>query len=222
MNTTRKKTTQRGFTLIELMVALVVLTIGLFSIIHLQVVTVRGHTYARERAEAYEIGLGVAQNLQVLAKEWVEMRVGGNQSFQAVFGNMLGANSLVNPAPQAGNPIPIASLQSVQRYLDIDTSADANPGTASAINIFGRNPVTDAGLLGARGGYRVHYIAYNIPLRAGEVPDLRVVRVIIFVSWESKDHGTDVDWTNWWNGGAGFWNRHMVTVTTTIRQARHY
>ena len=42
----------RGFTLIELMVAMVVLTLGLFSIIHLQVVTVRGHAYARERNEA--------------------------------------------------------------------------------------------------------------------------------------------------------------------------
>ncbi|MBW2700245.1 MAG: prepilin-type N-terminal cleavage/methylation domain-containing protein, partial [Deltaproteobacteria bacterium] len=44
-----------GFSLIEVMVAMVILTLGLFAVINLQVIAVRGNTFARARTDAQKI-----------------------------------------------------------------------------------------------------------------------------------------------------------------------
>ena len=65
----RRRSGRSGYTLIELMVALVVLSLGLFSILQLQVYTVRGHAYAREKLEALRIAQGVAEELRTRSLE---------------------------------------------------------------------------------------------------------------------------------------------------------
>jgi prepilin-type N-terminal cleavage/methylation domain-containing protein len=210
--------TERGFTLVELMVALVVLTAGLFAIIHMQVVTIRGHSYAREREEAYQIAQGIAENLRTRSLEWLDLRDGMDKTFADVFPEI----TLITPPPLAGTNIDMINLRSMQEYAGTAISADGTPQTASPINVFGRNPTDNPGLPGARGAYRVHYIAYAVPYQEGQPPDGSLIRVTIFVSWESKDHGADVDWSNWWNGGAAYWDRHIVSVTTYLKRHRKY
>jgi len=217
----KKPRGRRGFTLIELMVALVVLSLGLFSIVHLQIVTVRGHTYSRERAEAMEIANGIAQYLQTKGLEWADLRNGVDILPTVVYADVLGNTPLVDPPPPQGTDINFAALGAVERYVDMTTSADATPAAASAINVFGKNPVSNPGLDGARGAYRVHFVAHQIPLQ-NDPPGGRMWRVTIFVSWESKDHGMDVNWSSWWTDETAYWNRHMVSVTTIIRQARRW
>lgn len=209
----------RGFTLVELMVALVVLSLGLFSVIHLQVVTIRGHSYAREREEAYQIAQGIAENLRTRALQWEDLRnPAPDKTFEEVFPEI----AKITPPPAGGAVIDINTLRALQEYAGTGIAADSSAESAAPINVFARNPTDHPDLPGARGAYRVHYIAYDVPLEEGVPPDGRLVRVTIFVSWESKDHGADVDWSNWWNGGAGYWNRHIVSVTTYLRQARKY
>lgn len=214
----RRARTETGFTLVELMVALVVLTAGLFAIIHMQVVTIRGHSYAREREEAYQIAQGIAENLRTRSLEWLDVRHGMDKTFADVFPEI----TLINPPPLAGSNIDMVNLRSLQEYAGIAISADGTPQGASPINVFARNPTDNPGLPGARGAYRVHYIAYAVPYQEGQPPDNTLIRVTIFVSWESKDHGADVDWSNWWNGGANYWDRHIVSVTTYLKQHRKH
>lgn len=209
---------KRGFTLVELMVALVVLTLGLFSVIHLQVVTIRGHTYAREREEAYQIAQGIAENLRTRSLAWLDLRAAQDKTFAEVFPEI----TLTDPPPLAGTNIDIATVSSLQVYAGTTIASDGSPESAAPINVFARNPTDNPGLSGTRGAYRVHYMAYAVPLEEGQPADGNLVRVIIFVSWESKDHGTDVDWSNWWNGGANYWNRHIVSVTTYLKRHRKH
>jgi prepilin-type N-terminal cleavage/methylation domain-containing protein len=217
----RRAKGNRGFTLVELMVALVVLTIGLFSIIHLQVITVRGHTYARETMEAMDIALGVRNYLLTRGVEWASLRAGGSLPVTTVFSDVLGATPLVIPAPTSGSEINFAALGWVMKYGEMSIAADAGPAGATAINVFGRDVVTFPGLWGARGAYRVHFMFHPVPLPF-DPPGGRLVRGTIFVSWESKDHGIDVDWTNWWSDETAFWNRHMVSVPLVIRQIKRW
>lgn len=209
----------KGFTLIELMVALVVLTMGLFSVIHLQVVTIRGHAYAREREEAYQIAQGIAENLRTRALAWEEFRPPApSRTFEEVFPEI----EKITPPPAGGAVIDLDELAALQVYAGTNIAADTAPESAAPINVFARNPTDDPDLPGARGAYRVHYYAYDVSLVEGVPPDGRLVRVTIFVSWESKDHGADVDWEDWWTGDAEYWNRHIVSVTTYLKQVRKH
>ena len=82
-----KRRHEPGFTLIELMVALVLLSIGLFSVIQLQVVTVRGGAFARERSEAQALANAVAEEMRARALNWVDNQVLADFDLQAdVFG----------------------------------------------------------------------------------------------------------------------------------------
>ena len=211
---------KNGFTLVELMVALVVLTLGLFSVIHLQIVTIRGHSYAREREEAYQIAQGIIEEMKIRNLEWVDLRM-LDPDLEEFDDHSQGL--IISPSPLYGNDIDIADIRALRLYGGTDIAADDNPQSAAPINIFARNPTADPGLPGARGAYRVHYVAYHVRPENLDGPDLDMVRVILFVSWESKDHGTDVDWSGggWWNTGT-YWDRHMVSVTAYLKKNRRY
>jgi prepilin-type N-terminal cleavage/methylation domain-containing protein len=200
---------EKGFTLIELMVSLVVMTLGLFSVIHLQVVTVRGHAYARERTQATQIALGVAEEMRSQAKGWLAKRDGVKVAFNSLFPDIV----LITPAPAVGDQLDFADLRSLTKYAGQEIAADADFINAWRINTYGYSPDSGTALpvqwVGAI--YRVHCVAHrvNLPLPA---PQNTLVRVTVIVSWDNKDHGEGTDWANW-VGEDNFWRRHMVTKT---------
>jgi prepilin-type N-terminal cleavage/methylation domain-containing protein len=239
MNPGRKRThrqaTETGFTLIEVMMAMVILSVGLFSVVQLQVISVRGGAYARERIEAMEIATGVMEEMRTQNLEWVEnMKLKTFAPTTTVYPPALFPMA---PIPAACTPLPIAGLQSVQTYLHDPATGNRNiiatsaaPGDALLINVHGQTAAA-AGLSGERAIYRVHYISHFVPSSTQDIPTdaccgasppcdfprscPQLIRVTVIVSWDNKDVGVqDYDWANWWdNGGDNFWDRHMVTVT---------
>jgi len=185
------------------------------------VVTVRGHTYAREQMEAVEIAMGVKNYLLTRGVEWIDLRDGADRAMPDIFQDILGATPLAVPTPTSGSDINFASLGAVMKYEEKSIAADASPGGATAINIFGRDVITFPDLWGARAAYRVHFMIHQVPLPF-DPPGGRLVRGTIFVTWESKDHGIDVDWTNWWTDETGYWNRHHVAMPVVIRQTKRW
>lgn len=203
-----------GFTLIELMVAMVVLSIGLVGIIHMQVVTVRGNSYAMERTEALRIAQGVVNDLRARGVEWVNL-MAIEKTFDEVFENEVQLATVAEPS--SGANMVIADLKPQQSY-------GGNTGIAT-----GTDALTDAQLLNVRGEvaglggiYRVHYAAHPVYLDPTAVaPSSDVVRVTVFVSWDNKDHGEEYNWSNWVNDDV-FWKRHMVTTTTYLYRQRFW
>lgn len=196
-----------GFTLIELMIALVVMSLGLLSILHLQVVTVRGHAYARERTQATQIALGISEEMRNTAKAWLAKRDGTVVLVSAIFPDLL-----ILPDPPVGTQLAFANLRSVTSYAGQAIAADGAFTSAWRINTYGYSveggapPALTAGAI-----FRVHYVAHwvDLPLPA---PPNTVFRVTVIVSWDNKDHGEATNWTNWQNQN-NFFKRHMVTKT---------
>jgi prepilin-type N-terminal cleavage/methylation domain-containing protein len=220
-----------GFTLIELMVAMTVLSVGLFAIIHMQIVTVRGHSYARERTQAYEIAMGVAEELRTWGHGWVELPNGSGYDFEETFTatnpnlsiNLI--NSTLAALPSEGGQIPYASLNSTESYRGFKVSADDTLVTARLINVFGKGPAVDgvnaAELESGAALYRVHYVAHPVRLQPGGAGNPDLVRVSVFVSWDNKDHGDrSYDWSQWGADANTYFNRNMVAVTFYL--SRHY
>jgi prepilin-type N-terminal cleavage/methylation domain-containing protein len=204
-----------GFTLIELMIAMVILSLGLFSVIHMEVVTVRGNAYARERTEAYQIATGVVEELRAQALEWVDVRVGADPTFADVFPNIV-----VTQTADDGALTLADNVKALREYRGIDIATDDGGETAMPINIHAYNTQDFAGIKSSRAIYRIHYLAVNVPLLAGDLPSPDLVRVSIFVSWDNKDHGLqDIDWNNFWDN---FWDRHMVVVTCYLTRTRNW
>jgi prepilin-type N-terminal cleavage/methylation domain-containing protein len=220
-----------GFTLIELMVAMTVLSIGLFAIIHMQIVTVRGHSYARERTQAYEIAMGVAEELRTWGHGWVELPDGSGDNFESTFtsSNANLDNNLIQPTlaalPTAGDPLAFTTLNSLESYRGYKVAADETLKTARLVNVFGMGPKVDlvspTQLESCAAIYRVHYVAHPVRLEPGGGGSPDLVRVTVVVSWDNKDHGDrSYDWTKWGDDAATFFNRNMVAVTFYLTRHR--
>jgi prepilin-type N-terminal cleavage/methylation domain-containing protein len=216
-----------GFTLIELMVAMTILAIGLFAIIHMQIITVRGHSYARERTQAYEIAMGVAEELRTWGHGWVELPSGSGYDFAGTFTSTNPSlatdiiSSTLAALPEAGNPLTYANLNSLKSYRGKEISEDFTLKKAKLVNIFGEG--ASAVELGGVGNiYRVHYVAHPIRLQSTDaVGSQDLVRVTVFVSWDNKDHGDrSYDWTKWGDDATTYFGRNMVAVTFYLSRHR--
>jgi prepilin-type N-terminal cleavage/methylation domain-containing protein len=226
----KKTSATGGFTLFELMVAMVILAVGLFAIVQLGVVSVRGNGYSRERIEAMEIAQGVVDELKTRASNWVDNQTGVDPTFADIFPDLV-----ITPTPNPGVPLAIGDLRPVQTYLSTGgvrkpIASDMNdPTGAIRINADGEQEGCDS-LVCARAIYRVHYVAHNVrsmpPQGVSDSPvNPNLVRISIFVSWDSKDYGEkDYNWEgdNWWDNGEDFWKRHMVVVTTNVFRRRNW
>jgi prepilin-type N-terminal cleavage/methylation domain-containing protein len=220
-----------GFTLIELMVAMVVLALGMFSVLQLQVYTVRGHAYAREKLEALRIAQGVVEELRTRSLEWVEGKT-VTKTFDQVF-NTPTANFpvlAVGATPPAGTNLDTNNLFSVTSYLRDTgglgaryalTTGPGDTAVANAVpaNMFGA-PLGTGQMEGQRTVYRVHLTGHYVRTQAGTPPNPNLVRMTVFVSWDNKDFGEQYDWNNWWSGGDNFFRRHMVALSFYLFKRR--
>lgn len=212
--TSRAGTGRAGFTLIELMVSMIVMAIGLVGIIHMQVVTVRGNSYAMERTEALRIAQGVIGDLRARGIEWVNLHT-TEKTFDEVFNNEIQLATVAEPSTGANM---------VKDDLKPQQSYGGNTGIAA-----GADALTDAQLLNVRAEvdglgavYRVHYAAHPVYLEPSDTtPSTDVVRVTVFVSWDNKDHGEEYAWSSWSNDDV-FWKRHMVTATAYLHRQRFW
>ena len=217
----RRSGDQRGFTLIELMVSLVVMTLGLFAVIHLQVVTVRGHSYARERTLATQMAYGVAEEMRNQSRAWVARRDGTKVDFNHddVFPDIALAVT-----PTLGNQLNFADVHSLESYAGNEIAVDDAFTSAYLINTFGYSPDSGAATPDLYTGaiFRIHYIGHFVDLPLPAPAGLRnTVRMTVFVSWDNKDHGEGTNWQTW-AGVNNFWRRHMVALTFYLNRTRTF
>ena len=208
----------KGYTLIELMVSLVVMTLGLLTVIHLQVVTVRGHSYSRERTQATQIALGVAEEMRNRSRAWV-VRRSGPETFATVFPDIVLAAT-----PTGGAQLSMANMYSMINYADNQIAVDSGFPSAYRINTYGYSPDSGAATPDLYAGalYRVHYIAHYFQLPLPAPAGLQnMVRMTVFVSWDNKDHGQSTNWQTWATVG-NYWRRHMVTLTFYLTPTKTY
>ncbi len=217
--------TRAGFTLIELMAAMVVMAIGLFAIIQLQLVSIRGNSYAQERSNAQEIANGVAEEIMTQALGWVNLApFGPNVTFGALFSPPLHTLILMNANPvPMGNQIPFGELQTLTMYRGNAIALGDTINTDGCSSLSTTNPeCQNLGNIGRF--YRVHYIAEAVPLTAGR--------------WEPESAASCTHYgvcllgqQRSWSAGPrvgqpqskiDYWNRHMVSVTFFVRGKTSY
>ena len=212
-----------GFTLIEVMVSMVIMSVGLFAIAHMIVISVRASSYGWERTTALEIAHAAIEELQARSNIWIQR---ANVPSQFEDGGIFDDIGLAaEPAPGLSMaPEDVAALLRFGGSLDIGqanqiASAPTREG-AYAINQFGAAREIVPGSLASEGAiFRVNYIAFPFT----RTPDAfhgmaarnwNLVYVLVIVSWDNKDHGEqDYAWTDW---DSNFWKRHMVVVPTFI------
>ncbi|NMB76958.1 MAG: prepilin-type N-terminal cleavage/methylation domain-containing protein [Myxococcales bacterium] len=202
-----------GYTLVELMIAIVIVGVGLFPVIQLQLVSMRNSTYAEERTGATMLAQAVADELRTRALRWT-----GSTAFNAIFPDILTDN-----LPTCQSPLNTATnLRSLLRFRAQDIAAGQPLAQATPVNRLG-NPVTNfPNLTGMGAIYRVHYVAYrDCPRPDDAVVDDDIIKVIIYVSWDNRTFGhQDYDWNVGWTVADMFWKRHMVSTTVTLRRQR--
>jgi prepilin-type N-terminal cleavage/methylation domain-containing protein len=201
-----------GFTLIELMVAMVFLAIGLFSIVQMEVLAIRGSGYARERSEAQLIAMGVIEEFRAQALQWTDL-LGAND-----FGNVFSGDYQIQltATPVAVPPLlDFQNLRSVLRYMGNQIAAGATFAQAYQINVFGKSPSVANNIEASGALYRVHYIAYPVITDfSTNIPDPNVVRMSVYVSWDNRDFGNQqINWSTAWQNATTYFQRNMVTVT---------
>jgi prepilin-type N-terminal cleavage/methylation domain-containing protein len=209
---------RRGFTLIELMAAMVVMAVGLFSVIQLQLVSIRGTSYAQERSGAQEIANGVAMEILTRSLQWADAQPTVGPGSTATFAGTFGTDIMPVEVPDnAATMIPWSDVHAIPSYLG---KTIGNGNIAQLINTVGCSSLSsahpDCQNIGSKGQlYRVHYTAENVYLKQGDVtPSPDLVRITLFVSWDNKDHGLSYDWKT--IDGTNFWDRHMVAVTFLV------
>jgi prepilin-type N-terminal cleavage/methylation domain-containing protein len=207
-----------GFTLIELMAAMVVLAVGLSAIIQLQLVTIRGTSYAQEVDQAAQLAKGVMDDLRVQALGWVNIQ---NGAFPTTtnFGNVFGQNVVPIASIPLPNPddIKFTSLNALELYEGKTIASGSALSAANLINIKGDTVAST--VVGGRAIYRVAYIAYPLLTQFG-LPSTSAMQIVVFVSWDNKDYGDPTsDYGNWANPTEQmFLNRHMIKVPFLLVQ----
>ncbi len=217
-----------GFTLIELMIAMVIMSVGLFAIVQMEVVSLRGNGYARERMEAMQIARGVAEELRAKGLSWMFSGGAGN-TFAGVLPN-IGSHVIDEPAGCA--QFGMDDLHAMQSYGVNEIAAGSDFNNARLINMDGLGPgvpqVIDAGSLEtARAVYRVHYLADWVNLRgptgssALSAVSNDIVRIMVYVSWDNKDHGRqDYNWQS--SAKEDFWRRHVIMLPVELMRDYHW
>jgi prepilin-type N-terminal cleavage/methylation domain-containing protein len=215
----RKVRPAAGFTLIEVMMAMTILSLGLFAVVQLQVVAIRGNAYARERTEAKDLLDTVVDDIRTRAMQWVDERtVDPDPDFnQAAYGGGL----LMSATPAPGVMVPAADLDSLPILKGISIRNAPGYNGARPINVHGQ----PAGPGVERAIYRVHYYAF--PLMAPDnITDLGVVRMTVFVSWDNRDHGSQthafdtLDPGTWTADSSEFFDRHVVSASFYVSRNR--
>ncbi|MBN2493543.1 MAG: type IV pilus modification protein PilV [Deltaproteobacteria bacterium] len=212
-----------GFTLVEVMVAMVIMAVGLFAVINLQLISIRGSSAAEEAVVASRMAQSVVEEMRAQSLGWLDNQ-GAAVGWDAVFvdGGSVGTEIEFTGSPPAypGGTLGTADLRAVRHYLGQEIAAASDPSGAPLIDQFGR---TGPGAI-----YRLHYIAHEMPLLPAEpltgVPtQVRLIRMSVIVSWDSKDFGTrDYNWSEWWEDGDNFWKRNMVVATFFLTRHRNW
>lgn len=201
---------ESGFTLIELMAAMTIMTIGLFAIIHMTVISTRGASYARDQDGATLILQAVSEELRVRAMDWTE-----KNSFSTVFPYI----TLATPTP--GADLQMADLKALTELEGRTISSSPAFANARSINIFGNSLADgDDGIRDSGAIYRVFAAAHLQSVRRGELPNPDLVRVVLFVVFDNKDHGRqDYNWGSI-PQDCNFWLRQSVSGEVLLRRNR--
>ncbi len=205
--------TRRGYTLIELMIAIVIVGVGLFPVVQLQLVSMRNSTYSEERTGATMLAQAVADELRTRALRWT-----GSTAFAAIFPDIQ-IDNLANcqaPLDTATN------LRSMQRFRAQNIAAGQPLALATPVNRLGNTVTNFPNLTGMGAIYRVHYVAYrDCPRPNDPAVDDDIIKVIVYVSWDNRTFGhQDYDWNVGWTAADMFWKRHMVSTMVTLRRQR--
>jgi hypothetical protein len=127
----------------------------------------------------------------------------------------------VTPTPAVGADLDPASLRAIRSYAGQIISASPAFTDAYLINVRGLSTVVDPTINSAGARYRVHYIAHEARVDAAEPPRDDLLRVTVFVSWDSRDFGDQsLNWATGWQNTANFFRRHMVSVTFLVGRLR--
>ena len=212
-----RKGDSSGYTLIELMIALVIMSVGLFAVVHLQFVSIRGVGYARERTDAFLLANAISDDLKTRGLRWTnntDFNLGANPVFPEIV--------LVTP-PSGGADLTPGDLSALTLFNGTTIAPGPSLNQAGLINAAGiplavsADP-TNPDPTSAKAIYRVHYTAYQMPLAPGIIGGNQVVRLVVFVSWDNNDYGEQgYAWTAW---NTNFWKRHMVAVNVYLRRQR--
>ncbi len=217
-----------GFTLVELMIAMVIMSVGLFAIVQMELVSLRGGGYARERMEALQIARGVVEELRARGLEWV-MFAGGGKDLTGVLPN-IEAQAIDEPASCAG--LGMDDVHSMLSYGGNTISSGNDFTNSRLVNMDGLGPnvpqVIDAGSLEtARAIYRVHYTATWVNLQGpsggGGLSAIShdIVHLMVYVSWDNKDHGRqDFSWQN--SDADDFWKRNVIMIPVDLMRDYHW
>ena len=206
-----------GFTLIEMMMAMTITSVGLFSIIQSQYVVMRGHAMARERMEATMIAQGAMQEIRTRALRWSAMPgTAASTTFLSIFPELA-----LTASPGAGENLPFSALRPLPRYVGQPICLTGSTAINGAFKINTRGESVTNTPLALRALYRVHYLAFLLPINPTVPTVLRadLVRIVLFVSWDNKDHGEQsYDWAGEWYNEDHFFKRQMVQMTFNLTQ----
>ncbi len=205
---------QRGFTLIELMMAMVIMSVGLFAVVHLQVASIRGHRYSWELSEASWVGLGIVEDLRVRSSQWVNLnRIGPNS-----LGDALGKNMVylaTSPKPASGENYLVTDLLAVAAYKSSEISSGPLLDDSLPINVWGE-PNQPGGI------YRAHYVAFSPFLQPTDpFPNNQTVQLYLDITWDAKDHGEGYDWSQW-SQPQNYFKRHLYRLPVFMQQTRYF
>lgn len=224
MTKRRKRSNRRGsggFTLIEMMMAMTITAVGLFSIIQSQYVAMRGHAMARERMEATMIAQGVMGEIRAQALGWSAMP--GSIASSLITAAIPGI--IPSAPPAVGVDIPFTDLRPWPSYFNrlIAPAASTARDLAYRINVRGESSQNTTNVL--RALYRVHYVMYPLPVDPLQPTVVKndLFRFIIVVSWDNKDHGEQSYlWDTEWAQEAHFFKRQIVILSFNVTQNKLY
>jgi prepilin-type N-terminal cleavage/methylation domain-containing protein len=143
----RSKCSQRGFTLLELLITLSVTTIGLIGLLSLHLSVARGNDGASRSAEAQQFGAGVLEGLR-------------SQSATGMMNTLTGSSTTQPPVTA-----PVITLTgragmtfTVQRSVTALTGASSNLWRIRVVTSW----TEDGGTLGANAGQLDHSLALEV------------------------------------------------------------
>jgi type IV pilus modification protein PilV len=199
---------RQGFTLVEVMVSLGVMTVGALAIIGMQQQTTRANVHARELTTATQIAQNVIERMKLDAMSWRAVTTAPATDLQ----NTVWLKSVVGSTP--GNFISVTPWPAA--------AAGATRTLSNAFNYYGEDMV----LQGASQALlaQVHYCASFRPTWV--YVNFRALRVDVRVWWSKDMPGRAItsdfascadDNTALNPGGAQYDNYHIVYLSTVIR-----